>query len=82
VGGTPHNALAPRGLSRGDAAAYVGVSPNTFDRLVEDGTMPGPMQFYSRKVWDLRRVDAALDRLAPLGTLPPQPETSHAADWD
>ena len=34
--------LAPRLICREDAAAYVGVSPNTFDRMVADGSMPHP----------------------------------------
>src|SRR5690242_17745827 len=32
--------LPPRGLSRVQAAAYVGVSPVLFDELVKDGRMP------------------------------------------
>jgi hypothetical protein len=31
--------LAPRGLSRSEAAAYIGVSPNLFDAMVKDGRM-------------------------------------------
>jgi hypothetical protein len=32
--------LAPRGLSRPQAAEYIGVSPSKFDQLKEDGRMP------------------------------------------
>jgi hypothetical protein len=32
----------PRGLSRIEAARYVGVSPSLFDQMVKDGRMPGP----------------------------------------
>ena len=35
-------ALPPRGLSRLEAAAYIGVSPTLFDMLVKDGRMPEP----------------------------------------
>ena len=43
--------LAPRGLSRVQAAAYVGVSATLFDAMVSDGSMPGPkpLLFRSRK---------------------------------
>jgi hypothetical protein len=34
--------LAPRLISWEAAAAYVGVSPTTFDHLVKDGMMPRP----------------------------------------
>lgn len=55
--------LPPRGLSRLEAAAYVGISATKFDELVADGRMPGPKQIDGRVVWDIRRIDAAFDRL-------------------
>lgn len=56
-------ALPPRGLSRVQAAAYIGVSPTLFDILVDDGRMPQPKRINARKVWDLRKIDAAFDAL-------------------
>ena len=56
--------LAPRGLSREQAAAYVGVSPSLFDTLVKDGRMPKPKRINSRTVWDRMKVDAAFEMLA------------------
>lgn len=55
--------LPPRGLSRTEAAAYVGVSTTLFDEMVKDGRMPRPKQVNSRTVWDRRRVDLAFDAL-------------------
>ena len=55
--------LAPRGLSRVEAAAYVGVSPSTFDRLVADRHMPGPKRVFARMVWDRRELDLAFEAL-------------------
>lgn len=55
--------LPPRGLSRLEAAAYVGISCTKFDELVADGRMPGPKKIDGRYVWDIRRIDAAFDRL-------------------
>lgn len=58
---------APAGLSREDAAHYVGVSSCAFDGLVERGLMPKPLDLgIRRNVWNVRALDAALDRLAGL----------------
>lgn len=56
--------LPPRGLSRCEAAAYIGVSPTLFDELVKDGRMPRPKQVNARTVWDRKRLDIAFDALA------------------
>lgn len=56
--------LAPRLIGREAAAAYVCVSPNTFDAMVQDGTMPRPRLLSGRRrAWDVRALDAAVDRL-------------------
>jgi excisionase family DNA binding protein len=52
-----------RGLSRTEAALYLGISPSKFDELVADGRMPGPRLIDSRKVWDVHEVDMAFDEL-------------------
>ncbi len=63
-----------RGLSRLEAAIYVGVSPGKFDELVRDGRMPAPKRIDSRKLWDIRELDVAFDALPD--------ETQNAAeDW-
>ncbi len=56
--------LPPRGLSRRQAAEYVGISPSFFDQLVADGRMPKPVGINSRTLWDLRALDLAFDRLS------------------
>jgi hypothetical protein len=56
---------APAGLSRVEAAAYVGVSPVAFDALVAAGLMPPPLPLgIRRRVWNVRVLDSALDKLA------------------
>jgi predicted DNA-binding transcriptional regulator AlpA len=56
--------LAPRLISREAAAAYVSVSPTTFDAMVKDGRMPRPKRLGGRrKAWDVRTLDAAIDSL-------------------
>jgi hypothetical protein len=52
-----------RGLSREEAAMYIGISPNKFDELVGDGRMPTPVKIDGRKVWDIRHLDLAFDAL-------------------
>lgn len=74
-----HDALPPptrRGLHREEAAAYVGVSPNTFDRMVADGLMPKSRPVYGRKVWDVRALDRSFD------ALPGDGESAQANPWD
>lgn len=56
-----------RGLSRNEAAVYVGVSTTKFDELVKDGTMPLPLRIGSRVIWDMRRIDEAFDDLSTEG---------------
>ncbi|MDX2265390.1 MAG: hypothetical protein NW215_10510 [Hyphomicrobiales bacterium] len=55
--------LAPRGLSRTQAAAYVGVSPSLFDAMVADGRMPKPKRVNARVIWDRHALDAAFAAL-------------------
>jgi predicted DNA-binding transcriptional regulator AlpA len=55
--------LAPRGLSRGQAAEYIGVGITLFDKMVEDGRMPKPKRIDGRVVWDKVKVDAAFAEL-------------------
>src|SRR5262249_44173866 len=70
--------LAPRGLSREQAAAYVGVSPSLFDTLVRDGRMPEPKRINARTVWDRLQLDAAFAAL-PSNEAPVNPWDEIAA---
>lgn len=56
--------LPPRGLSRVQAAEYVGVSASTFDKMVTDGEMPAPKRIRGRVIWDLWHVNRAFDALS------------------
>lgn len=56
--------LAPRLISREAAAAYICVSPNTFDAMVKNGQMPRARLFGKRRrAWDVRQLDIAIDEL-------------------
>lgn len=52
-----------RGLSREEAAMYVGVGATKFDEMVSDGRMPKPKKVDARKVWDVRKLDMAFEAL-------------------
>jgi predicted DNA-binding transcriptional regulator AlpA len=55
--------LAPRGLSRVQAAEYIGIGATKFDEMVADGRMPRPKRIDSRKVWDRIKLDEAFAAL-------------------
>lgn len=52
-----------RGLSREEAAAYVGIGTTMFDEMVKAGTMPPPYRIGNRTIWDIRDLDSAIDNL-------------------
>ena len=64
-----------RGLSRDEAAMYVGISVSKFDALVADGRMPPPRRIDSRKVWDIRSLDLAFDSL-------PSDDSASGTGWE
>lgn len=68
--------LPPRGLSRVEASAYVGVSPGFFDDMVRQGLMPPPKRVRGRTIWDRIALDAAF------AALPDDGHNLHANPWD
>ena len=58
----------PRGMSREEAARYVGVGQTLFDEMVSDGRMPRGKKINSRVIWDRVQLDASFSDLdAPRG---------------
>jgi predicted DNA-binding transcriptional regulator AlpA len=55
--------LPPRGLSRAQAAEYIGVGVTKFDEMVGDGRMPKPKRIDGRVVWDRIKLDEAFAAL-------------------
>jgi predicted DNA-binding transcriptional regulator AlpA len=55
--------LAPRGLSRVQAAEYIGIGVTKFDEMVDDARMPRPKRIDGRLVWDRIKLDEAFDAL-------------------
>jgi hypothetical protein len=66
-----------RMLSRVEAAAYCGVSPSTFDKMLKDGLAPQPLKVYARNLFDRHKLDAALDALSGTVAEPVEPN-----EWD
>lgn len=64
----------PRGMSRVQAADYVGISPSLFDAMVQDGRMPGPKLINTRTVWDKFALDRAFDALPDRDAINPWDE--------
>jgi len=56
-------AYPPRGLSRDEAARYIGVGTTKFDQMVADRRMPRPKRIDGRLVWDRLQIDAAFSDL-------------------
>lgn len=56
-------AYPPRGLSRDEAARYIGVSPTKFDDLVVRRKMPKPKRVDGRVIWDRVSLDIAFSEL-------------------
>lgn len=55
--------LPPLGLSRVEAARYIGVSPTKFAQMVADRRMPKPKRIDGRNVWDRHQLDIAFTAL-------------------
>lgn len=66
-------AYPPRGMSRDEAARYVGVGVTKFDEMVADGRMPRPKRVDGRVIWDRLKVEAAFTDL---------PDDKKVNPWD
>jgi hypothetical protein len=64
----------PRGLSRVDAAHYLGISPSKFDEMRKDGRVGPARMIDGRKVWDVLDLDRAFEAL-------PLESSSEDEDW-
>jgi hypothetical protein len=64
-----------RGLSRVEAAMYIGVGVTKFDALVAAGLMPRPKRIDSRRIWDIVALDLAFNQL-------PDEDSNFDQTWD
>jgi excisionase family DNA binding protein len=68
-------AYPPRGMSRDEAARYVGVGPTKFDEMVQDGRMPKPKRVDGRVIWDWIKLDMSFSDLPDEGRANPLDRT-------
>lgn len=61
--GTLDLSYPPRGMSREEAARYVGVGISKFEEMVADGRMPKPKKIDGRVNWDRLKLDMAYSDL-------------------
>lgn len=63
TGKTDSFSYPPRGMSRDEAARYIGVGTTKFDQMVADRRMPRPKKIDGRVIWDRIALDAAFSDL-------------------
>ena len=68
--------LPRRGLSREEAAMYLGISSSTFDEMRMNGQIEPPRVIKGRKLWDIRDLDIAFD------ALPREDAPGVGSSWD
>lgn len=68
--------LPRRGLSREEAAMYLGVGGNTFDEMRARGQIEPPRLIKGRKLWDIRDLDMAFE------ALPREDAPGIGSSWD
>jgi hypothetical protein len=66
--------LPRRGLSRDEAAMYLGISASKFDELRKDGRIGPAKCIDGRKVFDIRMLDNVFDAL-------PEETRDSGDDW-
>jgi predicted DNA-binding transcriptional regulator AlpA len=72
----PKSSFGKRLLRRERAAAYLDISPGTFDRLVREGKLPPPKMLEGIRIWDVRDLDARADELLYDASRAPETEKS------
>lgn len=68
--------LAPRGLRKEQAAAYLGISPRAFDEMVHARQMPQAKRIGAARVWDRLQLDEAF------AALPSGDDAPASSVWD
>ncbi len=72
--------IPPRGLDRVEAASYIGIGTELFDRGVAAGVLPKPRQIFTRLVWDIDELDRAFEAIPHKGeTAPSSPGAENPA---
>ncbi|WP_063776637.1 helix-turn-helix transcriptional regulator [Microvirga massiliensis] len=85
AGGMPFSHLPqgilPLGLTREQAAEFIGVSVSTFDRMVEAGEMPRPRKARGCVRWDVTELVEAFRKLPRQGGEVRKPSDDEDDEW-
>lgn len=68
--------LPRRGLSREEAAMYLGIGSGMFDEMRAAGKIEPPRLIKGRKLWDIRDLDVAFE------ALPREDAPALGSSWD
>lgn len=55
-----HRSVPRLGLNRNEVALAIGVSVNTVDQVVDEGFLPKPRRWHSRKIWIVSEIELAM----------------------
>lgn len=69
------------GLNRAEVASAIGVSANTVDLMVEEGFLPKPRKWHTRKVWLVSDIVAAMSSWPEDGLAKTEGDVSGGNDW-
>ncbi len=65
-----------RGLTRAEAAGYIGIGTTLFDKVILAGKMPQPKRFGIKKIWDRLQLDVAFEAMST------DKDDADSNDWD
>lgn len=63
VGSARETSRPRRGLNLVEASLYVGIAPDLFGRMIDEGKMPKPRLIASVRVWDVVELDIYFNQL-------------------
>jgi predicted DNA-binding transcriptional regulator AlpA len=69
-------------LNRIEVALAIGVSPDSVDEMVAEGSLPQPRRWRKRKIWLVSEIEAALTELPQDGQTADPGAGSDNEDWN
>ncbi|KNY18469.1 hypothetical protein AKG11_04975 [Shinella sp. SUS2] len=69
------------GLNRAEVAVAIGVSVGTVDQMVQEGFLPRPRRWHTRKVWLVSDIVAAMADWPDDGLLNHREGADDGDDW-
>ncbi|TCU20875.1 hypothetical protein EV130_112255 [Rhizobium azibense] len=69
------------GLNRSEVAMAIGVSANTVDLMVEEGYLPKPRKWHTRKVWLVSDIVTAMASWPEDGIPRQREDADDSDDW-